>query len=76
MSKERILLNGSSWTEGAYIKGDSPVSDILVPGGLPDLLAERYNVVNISTGGDYHMASILRMRNYLKDYKKFDRIIY
>lgn len=75
MAKKRILIQGSSWTVGAYIKSTIPNSDDLVPGGLAELLSNEYDVVNISVRDDFNLGSSLRLRDHLQQDSNYDKIL-
>jgi hypothetical protein len=75
MVKERILIQGSSWTVGAYIKSDTTNSDTLTPGGLADLLKDEYDVVNISVGDDFNLGTWSRLEQHLKQVSNYSKIL-
>ena len=75
MAKERILIQGSSWTVGAYIKSSVPNSDDLVAGGLAELLAEDYDVVNISVRDDFNLGSWTRLEQHLAQDSNYSKIL-
>ena len=75
MAKERILIQGSSWTVGAYVKSSIPNSDDLVPGGIAELLAEEYDVVNISVRDDFNLGSWIRLKEHLQQDSNYSKIV-
>ena len=72
---ERLLIQGSSWTVGAYEKSDTPMVDRLVPGGLAELLLQDYQVTNISVQDDFNLGSVSRLRDHLVSNRDYDRLL-
>lgn len=75
MSKDRILIQGSSWSVGAYVKSTTPNSDDLVAGGIAELLAEDYDVVNISVKDDFNLGSWTRLEQHLQQDNNYSKIL-
>ena len=75
MPRDRILIQGSSWTVGAYVKSSIPNSDKVISGGLADLLAADYEVVNISVGDDFNLGSWIRLEQHLKQDNDYSKIL-
>jgi hypothetical protein len=75
MAKSRILIQGSSWTVGAYAKSSTPQSDDLVPGCLGDLLGDEYEVINLSMQDDFNLGMWSRLLNYSRHYDNYDKIL-
>lgn len=74
-TKPRLLIQGSSWTVGAYKPSTVPNSDDLVPGGLAELLSESYDVTNISVGDDFNLGSVHRLREHLTSGCEYDQLL-
>ena len=75
MAKERILIQGSSWTVGAYVKSSTLNSDDLVPGSIAELLADDYDVVNISIRDDFNLGSWTRLKQHLDQDNNYSKIL-
>ena len=67
------MIQGSSWTVGAYQKSSTVNSDELVPGGIAELLT-NYRVTNISVKDDFNLGCSLRIREHLKN-NHYDKIL-
>lgn len=74
MSKERILIQGSSWTVGAYVADPANHTDRLVPGGLAELLVADFDVTNISVQDDFNLGSCVRLVDHLQ-HNSYDKIL-
>ena len=74
MDRPTLLIQGSSWTVGAYQKSSTKNSDELVSGGIAELLSERYRVTNISVKDDFNIGSSLRLREHLQTHS-YDKIL-
>jgi len=74
LDKPTLLIQGSSWTVGAYQKSQTPFCDELVPGGLGQLLSNHFNVTNISTQDDFNLGISWRLQEHLKT-NCYDKII-
>lgn len=73
--KPRLLIQGSSWTVGAYVPSQTPNSDDLVPGGLADLLSQHYDVTNISVRDDFNLGCVHRLREHLSAGHYYDQLL-
>lgn len=74
MDKQSLLIQGSSWTVGAYQKSDVKSCDDLVPGGIGELASKYFNVTNISVQDDFNLGSSWRLNEHLKT-TSYDKII-
>jgi hypothetical protein len=72
---ERLLIQGSSWTVGAYEKSTTPMVDKLVPGGLADLFSQYYQVTNISVQDDFNLGSVCRLQEHLAAHSSYDKLL-
>lgn len=74
MDKPKLLINGSSWTVGAYQKSQLGSYDELVPGGIEELLEKYFDVTNISVQDDFNLGTSYRLNEHLKN-NSYDKII-
>ena len=74
-TKPKLLMQGSSWTVGAYKPSDTPNSDDLVPGGLAELLSADYDVTNISVQDDFNLGCVLRLKEHLSTHGPYDKLL-
>ena len=74
MDKPTLLIQGSSWTVGAYKKSTTVNCDELIPGGIAELLAEHFTVTNISVQDDFNLGSSWRLKEHLKT-NGYDKIL-
>jgi hypothetical protein len=72
---QKLLIQGSSWTVGAYERSSIHNSDSLVPGGIAELLATDFTVTNISVRDDFNLGSLLRLQAHLKTNSYYDKIL-
>lgn len=75
MAKERLLIHGSSWSVGAYEKSPLHNSDIVVPGGIGELLKDYYAVTNISVQDNMNFGIWLGLCEHLKTTSHYDKIL-
>ncbi len=74
VDRPKLLIQGSSWTVGAYEKSSTVFSDNMVSGGLAELLSEHYDVTNISVQDDFNLGTSWRLNEHLKN-NHYDKIL-
>jgi len=75
MDRQRILIQGSSWSVGAWTKSSTPLSDDPAPGGIAELLGQIHDVTNISVGDDFNIGSWTRLEAHLQTQSNYDLIV-